>query len=229
MKKKPSVIRGIILFACVVAAVAALFVLFTNVYMVASVKGRIISEREAAEMFAGAEKPDCIIVLGAAVNGNKPSIMLADRLNMGLELYRDGASDVLLFSGDNGQVEYNELNAMRTYANEHGSEYGLKKGDIYLDYAGFSTYESMYRMKEVFGAKSAIIVTQKYHLYRALYNAKKLGIDVYGVAAKPRKSGQIVRDAREILARTKDFCYIIVNKQPKYLGDPIALVPGSGE
>jgi vancomycin permeability regulator SanA len=227
--KKKSVIKSLIKFVSAVVVLAVLFVALTNVYMVLSVKDRIITEGEAAAMSAVGDKPDCIVVLGAAVHGDKPSVMLAERLDTAFGLYASGAADVLLFSGDNGQVEYNEVKAMRAYAIENGDAYGLTTDNIYLDHAGFSTYESMYRLKNVFEADSAIVVTQEYHLYRALYTAKKLGIDVYGVAAAPRKQGQFTRDAREVLARTKDFCYVLFDKQPKYLGDTIELVPGQGE
>jgi vancomycin permeability regulator SanA len=227
--KKGKLRRGIGVVAkaiCAIITLAALFILFTNIYMIQSVKDRIITVDEAAAMAAGGDKPQCVIVLGAAVHGSRPSPILADRLDTGLELYREGASDVLLFSGDNGQVEYNEVEAMRRYALDNAETYGISKDDIYLDHAGFSTYESMYRLKKVFGADSAIVVTQKYHLYRALYTAKKLGIDVYGVVAPPRTKDQFMRDVREVIARTKDFCYVIADVQPKYLGEPIALTSG---
>ncbi|MDR1068579.1 MAG: YdcF family protein [Clostridiales Family XIII bacterium] len=210
-------------------ALAVLFILFTNIYMIQSVKDRIITVDEAAAMAAAGDKPQCIVVLGAAVHGSRPSPILADRLDTGLELYRAGASGILLFSGDNGQVEYNEVEAMRRYALSSADEYGIAEGDIYLDHAGFSTYESMYRLKKVFGADSALVVTQKYHLYRALYTAKKLGVDVYGVVAPPREKDQLMRDIREVIARTKDFCYVMADVQPKYLGEPIALTPGPAD
>jgi vancomycin permeability regulator SanA len=150
--------------------------------------------------------------------------MLADRLDEGLLLYSSGAADILLFSGDNGTNEYNEVAAMRRYAVEHGEAYGVTADCIYLDYAGFSTYESMYRLNAVFGVDRAIVVTQEYHLSRALYTAKKLGIDVYGVAAAPTARGQFTRDVREVLARTKDFFFVLFDVQPTFLGEPIELV-----
>ena len=98
-----------------------------------------------------------------------------------------------------------------------------------MDHAGFSTYESMYRAKEVFEAKKVVIVTQKYHLHRALYVAEKLGIDAYGVSSDPRTyRGQFVREIREILARDKDFFKCIVKPEPTYLGDTIP-VSGNGD
>ncbi|MDR2611209.1 MAG: YdcF family protein [Clostridiales Family XIII bacterium] len=214
---------------CTLSALAALFVLFTNIYVVWSVKDRIITVEEAAALARTQSAPQCVEVLGAAVYGTRPSAMLRDRLNTGFELYKSGAAPVLLFSGDNGTVEYNEVKAMRAYALENSAAYGIRESDIYLDHAGFSTYESMYRLQQVFGADSAIVVTQKYHLYRALYTAEKLGIDAYGVAAPPREPGQFMRDVREVIARTKDFCYVLFDVPPKYLGDPVELTAGNGQ
>ena len=148
--------------------------------------------------------------------------MLAERLDRGIALYEAGAAPKLLMSGDNGQVEYNELAAMADYALAKG----VPSYDIFLDYAGFSTYESVYRAKEIFQAKKIIIVTQEYHLYRALYIADAMGLDAYGVSCDTQVfSGQINRDIREILARNKDFLTSIFKPKPTYLGDP---VPVSG-
>lgn len=97
-----------------------------------------------------------------------------------------------------------------------------------MDHAGFSTYESMYRARDVFGAKRIVIVSQRYHLYRALYVAERLGLDAYGVSADLRPyAGQEAREVREILARDKDFLTSIVQPLPTFLGDPI-LLSGSG-
>ena len=126
-------------------------------------------------------------------------------------------------SGDNGQEGYDEVNVMKDYAIEKG----IPSEDIFMDHAGFSTYESIYRAKEIFQVKKAIIITQKYHLYRALYIANKLDLDVIGVGADPRTySGQIFREAREILARNKDFVQVIFKIKPTYLGETI---PVSGD
>ena len=83
-------------------------------------------------------------------------------------------------SGDHGRVSYDEVNTMKDYAINDG----IPSDDIFMDHAGFSTYDSMYRAKEIFGVKKIVIVSQKYHLTRALYIAKKLGIEAYGVSAR---------------------------------------------
>ena len=103
-------------------------------------------------------------------------------------------------------------------------ENGVPSEDVFMDHAGFSTYESMYRAKEIFGADKIIIVTQSYHLYRALYIARSLGIEAYGVASDQHTyRGQLIRDAREAAARAKDLVYTVAKPLPTYLGEPISL------
>ena len=188
-------------------------------WVVHSTASRILTTEEAAKL----GDVDCILVLGCAVRPNgTPSPMLAERLQKSVELYEAGAAPKLLMSGDNGQVEYNEVAAMGNFALEKG----VPSYDIFLDYAGFSTYESVYRAKEIFQTKKIIIVTQKYHLHRALYIAKALGLEAYGVSSDTQVyAGQANRDVREILARNKDFLTSIFKPKPTYLGDP---VPVSG-
>jgi vancomycin permeability regulator SanA len=207
---------------CVI--VALVFVGVTNVVVVVNTRDRIITVNEAS-VIAEQEGPfPCAEVLGAAVWGREPSPMLAERLDTGMELVSKGATEILLFTGDNGTREYNEVAAMKQYAVENGERYGVTADNIYLDYAGFSTYDSLYRLREVFKTKRVVIVTQEYHLYRALYIAEKLGIKAYGIAAAPRETDQWKRDIREVFARTKDFFYVLTDHQPKYLGDTIDLV-----
>lgn len=105
--------------------------------------------------------------------------MLEDRLKQGIKLYELGASDRLLMSGDHGRKEYDEVNVMKKFA----IDAGVPSEHIFMDHAGFSTYESLYRARDIFQADRIIIVTQKYHLYRAMYIAEKLGLEAYGVAS----------------------------------------------
>lgn len=186
-----------------------------NDWVIQSTASRIVT----AEKATGLQDVECILVLGCAVRPDgTPSAMLAERLDRGIELYEKGAAPKLLMSGDNGQVEYNEVVPMGNYALEKA----VPSQDIFLDYAGFSTYESMYRAKEIFQAKKILIVTQKYHLHRALYIAKAMGLDAYGVACDTQVyAGQMNRDVREILARNKDFLTSIFKPKPTYLGDPV--------
>ena len=182
-----------------------------------TVKDQILSAEEAAKL----EDVDCILVLGAGVHSDgSPSDMLEDRLRRGVELYALGAAPKLLMSGDHGRDGYDEVDAMKHYAVEQG----IASTDVFMDHAGFSTYESMYRAKEVFQAKKIIIVTQEYHLYRALYIAESLGLEAYGVSSDYRSYyGQTARDLREVLARVKDFGTSILKPEPTYLGKAIPI------
>lgn len=210
------------LVALLLLMVAAIAVpLGINAWVVHSTAPRILSPEEAAAL----TEVDCILVLGCAVRADgSPSAMLAERLQKSVELYEAGAAPKLLMSGDNGQVEYNELAAMADYALAKG----IPSYDIFLDYAGFSTYESVYRAKEIFQAKKIVIVTQKYHLHRALYIAAAMGIEAYGVSCDTQTyPGQFHRDVREVLARNKDFLTSIFKPKPTYLGDPVP-VSGNG-
>jgi vancomycin permeability regulator SanA len=187
-------------------------------FIVVGLGGRdIVTEKEV--LSDSDFKADCIIVLGAQVMPEGyPSKMLKDRLDEGIRLYNAGAAPKILMSGDDGQVEYNEVGVMADYAENAG----VSKEDLFLDHAGFSTYESMYRAQYIFGVKSAIVVTQKYHEYRALYIGQRLGIDVRGVSAVDKSYAmQGFRDVREVLARDKDFFQCILKTKPTYLGDKI--------
>jgi vancomycin permeability regulator SanA len=164
---------------------------------------------------------DCILVLGAGLKPDgTPNHMLEDRLEVGVALYEAEAAPKLLLSGDNGQNDYNEVNAMKQYMLDHG----VAEEDIFLDHAGFSTYESMYRAKAIFEVNTVIVVTQKYHQYRALFLAEKLGYEAYGVCSDQRTYiGQGIRDIREILARNKDYFMLIMKPEPTYLGEAIPI------
>lgn len=216
MKFKKLLIIGIVL------VIILFFILIgINFLVVCSTSSRIVKSEELKEE----ENIDAILILGAGIWGNKPSHMLEDRLLEGINLYNKNISNNIIMSGDHGKVDYDEVNLMKKFAIEKG----VLSEDVFMDHAGFSTYESLYRAKEIFGAKKIVIVTQKYHLYRALYVARSLGIEAYGVASNPRGyAGQIVRDLREVLARDKDFFTSIIKPKPTYLGEKISL-DGSGD
>ena len=186
------------------------------------VKDNILTPEQAAELSG----VDCILVLGCKVHDDgTPSAMLRDRLLQSINLYQLGASAKLLMSGDHGQHRYDEVNAMKQFA----LDAGVPSEDIFMDHAGFSTYESVYRAKEIFGVDKILIVTQEYHLYRALYIAQQFDIEAYGVASDlDTYSGQFQRDVREVLARCKDFAMCILKPKPTYLGEAIP-ISGSGD
>ena len=191
-------------------------------YVRSSTKDRIISPENASSV----SDADCILVLGAGIRADgSPSPMLQDRLNTGIELYQNNAAPKLLMSGDHGRKKYNEVQTMKDIALDQG----VPSEDVFMDHAGFSTYDSLYRARDVFQARKVIIVTQKYHLYRALYIARSLGLDAWGVSADTRRyRGQSQRDFREILARDKDFFVSVFKPLPKYLGDTIPIT-GNGD
>lgn len=192
-----------------------------NFYIKQTTKKQIIEN----ENYSNIKDVDCIIVLGAGIWEDEPSPMLEDRLLEGIKLYNNNVASKIIMSGDHGSKEYDEVNVMKKFAIEKG----VPSKNIFMDHAGFSTYESLYRAKEIFEAKKVVIVTQKYHLYRALYIAKQLGIEAYGVGSDPRKYiGEAYREMREILARNKDFVQCVFKPEPTFLGDTIP-VSGSGD
>lgn len=224
MKKKNTgkVFKKIILLLLILGILGACAVFGIDAWVVHSTASRVLSPEEAAEL----QDVDCILVLGCLVRSEgDPSDMLADRLRRGVELYKAGVAPKLLMSGDHGRTNYDEVNTMKQYAIDEG----IPSQDVFMDHAGFSTYESMYRARDIFQAKKILIVTQEYHLYRAIYVAQALGLDAYGVSADYRNySGQTMRDIREILARNKDFFTAIFQPLPTYLGDAIP-ISGSGD
>lgn len=213
--------KKVIKVGIIIIIIIVLIILLINFYVKNSTKNQIIEKDDYSTL----KNIDCIIILGAGIWGDKPSPMLEDRLKEGILLYNNEVSDKIIMSGDHGREEYDEVNTMKKYAIENG----ILSENIFMDHAGFSSYESIYRAKEIFNAKKVVIVTQKYHLYRALYIANQLGLEAYGVGADPRQYvGAIYREAREILARNKDFIKCIFKPEPTYLGDTIP-VSGNGD
>lgn len=202
----------------------AILLMLSVVLLITAVNvGMVLATRDQIRSVKNPEFPDadCILVLGAGVRDDgSPSHMLEDRLKVGISLYESGAADLLLMSGDHGQAHYDEVSCMLQYA----VNAGVPAEAIFLDHAGFSTYESLYRAREIFGAKRILIVTQEYHLYRALFVADALGLEAVGISADLRTyMGQSMRDAREGIARVKDWLFSIFQPKPTYLGDPIPL------
>ncbi len=186
---------------------------------------QIYVERSSRKYFTSIEEApvsDAILVLGARVYSNgSPSPVLQDRLDRAIELYRAGKAPKILVSGDHGTVEYDEVNAMLDYLLERG----IPREDIFLDHAGFNTYDSIYRAKEIFKCDSIIISTQEFHMGRSLYIARRLGLDAYGVASANKAEYKMVYNyARESVARVKAVWDTdIARRLPRYLGDPIPI------
>lgn len=210
-----SLFRKFVLVMLILVVIIMTIAFIINIYVVVFAnKNMLLSEKD----FKEAENVDCIIVLGAAIWGNNPSPILQDRLDIAIELYKKGLAPKMLMSGDHSETYYNEVKIMKEYAIKNG----VPSSDIFMDHAGFSTYDTMYRAKEVFNVKKAIIVTQKYHLFRAVYIANKLGIEGYGFNSDPQTYiNSELREMREILARNKDFFACIFKVLPKYLGEKV--------
>ena len=213
MKRKYKVLIFVIAGIALLIGITAVSL---SVYMVKATEKNIFT----ADTFKNDEKADCILILGAGVKDDKPKPMLRDRLLTGIELYKSGAAEKIIMSGDHGRADYDEVNVMRAFALEQG----VRAEDIFLDHAGFSTYDSVYRAKNIFGAENIIIVSQKYHLYRALYISEKLDVKAAGVSANLNTyGGQLKRDIREIIARDKDFFKCIIKPEAEIMGDKIPL------
>ncbi len=221
IKQKKPVVRRLICGAAAIVLGLALLITGLNLFVCLDSKGRMHS----AEDRLNENEYDCIIVLGCGVWGKQPTPLLSDRLDAALTLYKNGAAPKLLMSGDHGQTDYDEVSVMRQYALDRG----VPSEDIFLDHAGFSTYETMYRAWDIFGVKKAVVVTQKYHLYRALYDAKAFGIQADGVIATGHVfAAQTTWNVREALARVKDFVWCFFKPEPTFRGEKIDL-GGNGE
>jgi len=213
--------KKVIIIFIMLCIIGGLLILAINEYVKERAKRNII------ENISNSNKDvDAILILGCQVKEDGSlSLMLKDRLDKAIELYKNNMASKIIVSGDHGTEEYDEVNAMKKYLIEND----IKSEDIFMDHAGFSTYESMYRAKYIFEVEKIIVVTQEYHLYRAVYIGNKLGIKTYGVPAeKISYYGQAGREIREILARNKDFIKCIFKPKPTYLGDSIP-VSGNGD
>lgn len=215
-KKHRGCLRRVLdMIVAVALAIVAVFAV-TNVVTIVGSKGSIVSADEASISSA-----DAIVVLGASVFADgTPSGILQDRLDDGIALYFAGVAPKLIMSGDNGTESYNEVRVMKQYAIAQG----VPSEDIFCDHAGFSTYESMYRAKYVFGCQRIVVATQTYHLYRALWSAKSLGMQATGVPSDYHEyQKQLQYDIREVPARTKDFFKALFRMPSTYVGDAISL------
>jgi len=158
------------------------------------------------------------IIFGAGINNNKPSKYLKDRLDAGIELYKNNKIDKILLSGDNGSDEHDELTVMKLYCYQHG----VDTNKIYLDYAGFDSYSTLYRSKYIFNIDTAILVSQKYHLNRCINIGNKLGIKSYGFAAdKGTYQGYKYASFREYFAVVKSTIDLMIGRKPHFLGEKI--------
>lgn len=208
--------RKLVLIIVFFITIMALYTIAVNIYIPIHTKNRIIS----IDNINIDDKYDAILVLGCKAYNDYPSLMLSKRLDKAYDVYQKYPIKLIL-TGDHGKEEYDEVNVMKNYL----LALNVSAKDIFLDHAGFSTYDSIYRAKYVFGAKKVIIVTQKYHMYRALYLAEKLELDAVGVVADniPQKGIMLKNEIREMLSRDKNFLKGIFKPQSKYVGEYISL------
>ena len=207
------------LLACFLIGI---FIFSINYYIVKSTETYVFSDIKKLP------KVDAIIVLGANVSHEKLSYVLEDRLLAGVNIIYTNKAQAILLSGDHGQKEYDEVNSMRKYILRRN--FNIKKEQIFMDHAGFDTYDSMFRAKEIFGIKSAIIVTQDFHINRSVYIARSLGIDAYGFAVDESVYKESLRfnwRVRELLSRVKAFKDVLISSNPTYLGEKIP-ISGNG-
>lgn len=200
--------KKIFKYILIVLIVIILVPVIINFYVILSTKNRIVSGN--SELLTDI---DYIVILGAGIRRGKPSPMLEDRLKTGISLYNNDISNKILITGDHMNDDYDEVTVMKNYLLEHG----IPEEDIITDNYGISTYDSIYRVKNVYKSNKVVIVSQRYHLYRALFLSDNLDLESYGVEANLRYYyGQWYREIREILARNKDFIKGIIKPKAVY-------------
>ena len=200
--------KKIFKYILIVLIVIILVPVIINFYVILSTKNRIVSGDSKL-----LTDIDYIVILGAGIRRGKPSPMLEDRLKTGISLYNNDISNKILITGDHMNDDYDEVTVMKNYLLEHG----IPEEDIITDNYGISTYDSIYRVKNVYKSNKVVIVSQRYHLYRALFLSDNLDLESYGVEADLRYYyGQWYREIREILARNKDFIKGIIKPKAVY-------------
>ena len=204
-------------FILIILCMIILSVLSMNIYVRLSSYKQIVNKKNYSKL----KDIDCLLVLGCGIiNNERPTLMLKDRIEKSVELYKLGLSQKIIMSGDHSRNNHDEVNIMKNHAIKNG----VPSQDIFMDHAGFCSYDSIYRAKEIFGAEKIIIVTQKYHLYRSLYIANKLGIKAYGIKADARIYVKILYyEMRELLAVCKNIFKCRKMPKPRFLGEKISL------
>jgi len=203
-------IKRFVLVVVVLCVVALVVVVITNSNVTAKTDSVIFTELKDVP------RTKVAIIFGAGINGDQPSRYLKDRLDAGISLYKNHKVDKILLSGDNGRDEYDELSVMKLYCQKNG----IDTAKIYIDYAGFDSYSTMYRAKYIFNVDTAILVSQKYHLNRCVYLGDKLGIFGYS-ADRGVYPGYKYYAFREKLSVTKAVLDVMRNRKPKYLGKQV--------
>ena len=215
MAKKKKIVKRSFLSLCAIAALGMIVFFLVQLHIGRSAKPYLLN--------SAAEAPVCdaVMILGALVySSGAPSPIVADRLDYGYELYTHGKAKKILVSGDHGQKYYDEVNAMMNYLLDKG----VPREDIFMDHAGFNTYDSMYRARDIFRVESLLISTQEFHIGRSVYIARRLGIEAYGYPCEDKAIYNMpYLNLRESLARVKAFWDTTIKRKPKYLGEAIPI------
>lgn len=221
MTKMKKFLRRIALILAVLFALGVLAAAGTNAVVMLSAKRYFLSNEDAAQD----ADFDAIVVFGCGVTAQgTPTYMLRDRLETAAKLYFEDAAPKILVSGDHGRSDYDEVNVMKRYLIEKG----VPSQDVFMDHAGFSSYETVVRAKEVFLCERPLLVTQRYHLYRCVFAARAAGLEAFGVCAEgPVYRGRLLREIREIAARGKECLTALLHPEPTYLG-PAVPIYGDG-
>jgi SanA protein len=207
-------LRRALIAACACAAVV--------VALVAGANAVVLLGGGSSSSIDDAPHAQVALLLGAQVHDDgRPSAMLADRIAVAAELYRAGKVDRVLASGDHGRVGYDEVNTMRREL----IAAGVPARDIFTDHAGFDTWDSSVRARKVFDVSSALVVTQRFHLARAVWLAQRAGLTASGVAADRQDYGRSQQrsEVREVLARVKAVGQVVTGAEPRYLGPQIPI------
>lgn len=210
------ILKKIFLYIFFLAFILAIAIFLINCYVLSFEKNnRFHSVEELGKKYIW-------IVFWASVKEGKPSLILKDRLDVAFEAYKRWKIEKIIVSWDNWKANYNEPTIMKKYL----LSLWVKQEDIYEDFAGFDTYDSLYRAKEIFKVEELVLFTQDFHLKRAIYIAERLWIKAYWVETNLRKySRPYYNQFREVFARVKAFIEIELTKpKPKYLWNSIKVV-----
>ena len=216
MKKIINAFKNILKYIFTLSLVFAVFFIVIQVYVDSYARPYVFTSKEKI--------PQCqaVMVLGASVySDGTPSPILKERLLHAYEMYKEKKAEKIIVSGDHGTQNYDEVNTMKNYL----LELGVNDEDIFMDHAGFDTYDSMYRAKEIFKVSSLIVSTQDFHIKRAVYIANKLGIKAYGYPCEDKeKYSMTYLNARESLAKVKAVIETdILKRKSKYQGEEIPI------
>ena len=211
-------LKNILKILFILAGVAIVLTVFINLGMILAARKYVYRDINTVP------SRTAVMVLGSQTRGTKLSPVLQDRVEAGMSLMGKNKGEKLLLTGDHGEIYYDEVNAMRLYVLANNP--AIQGENIFMDHAGFTTWDSMYRARDVFEVKDVLIVTQEFHISRAVCMARSLGLDAIGYAIdQERFAGKSLRgwELREYFARVKAFFFIVFKPKPRFLGEKIPI------